>query len=523
MTAHLRALEKHLGIRLNEADLNHYSLLALEPNAKGEDIKHALRQAAARWNASDPKSNPESAQIVAKLLKQAQQVLLDSEKKHAYDLQLGSGATKKVKPVPIEAKELQAVGQSKVLSLFPNEDPYQPFAAEAWKRAASADPMARSYGSIAERWNALVHRIPAIAIPSTATPAMATSAMAPSSVAPSSVAPSSVAKQTTFEFGPAASNRSASKGSAAQAIERLRKKRKQSQQLTLAGIASLAVLLLGFSSYRFFISRQPITQKPTQILSNGQTISEPLPNSSSETLRGQNKPITLAPGRSSGLPTLSRNDSDSELAQSTVADESPIESNQPLAPMNMALPIPKPEMNPAASKSEWTTTMKKAKAAIEKADFPEFHEQIKNASALSTNDALSAKHARLDQLGQLYEIFVQSLREAKSKLRASESIPLGSSSLSVVEVTETELIVRVAGKNERYSLDRLPLGIAMALAKLSLSESEPIDVAARAVYCSLSPARNELFEKRAKELFEQSVGKGQVRKDLLQAFSDVYE
>ena len=95
--------------------------------------------------------------------------------------------------------------------------------------------------------------------------------------------------------------------------------------------------------------------------------------------------------------------------------------------------------------------------------------------------------------------------------------------VNIVEVKENELIVRVQGKNERYPWDRLPPGIANAMAEFALSDSEPTDVAARAVYFSLSPAKNDLFAKRVKEWFEKSVGKGSIRQDLVQALTDTYE
>ena len=167
--------------------------------------------------------------------------------------------------------------------------------------------------------------------------------------------------------------------------------------------------------------------------------------------------------------------------------------------------------------------MKDARVAVEAADFPRFKEHIEAAIALSTSDEMIAKQKRLDQLGQLYEIFIAATKDSKKKLRASEVLNVGKRKISIVEIKETEIIVRVDGKNEKYPWDRLPLGIALALADLNLNDEGPTDLAARAVYCSLSPAKNELSEKRAKEFFEKSVGKGEIRADLVQALTDTYE
>jgi len=172
---------------------------------------------------------------------------------------------------------------------------------------------------------------------------------------------------------------------------------------------------------------------------------------------------------------------------------------------------------------KWKTAMKDARAAIDRADFTRFHEQIAIAIPLSTTDDMIVKQARLDQLGQLYEIFINSLKGSKNKLRATEVLTVGKRKINIVEITSTELIIKIEGKNEKYAWDRLPLGIALALADMSLNDSGPTDMAARAVYCSLSPAKNELYEKRAKEFFDKSVGKGEIRSDLPQSLTDSYE
>ena len=191
--------------------------------------------------------------------------------------------------------------------------------------------------------------------------------------------------------------------------------------------------------------------------------------------------------------------------------------------MNPVPEKPMDAMPSAASRTEWVAVMKKAREAVEKADFKTFNQQIELALPLSVNEEMSAKRARLDQLGQLYEIFIKSMQEAKTKMKGAESFTVGKMTYSIIEVKENELIVRKDGNNVRYAWDRLPPGIANAMADLALSNSEPTDVAARAVYFSLSPAKNDLFAKRVKEWFDKSVGKGSIREDLVQALTDTYE
>ena len=179
-----------------------------------------------------------------------------------------------------------------------------------------------------------------------------------------------------------------------------------------------------------------------------------------------------------------------------------------------------------AMKSEWIAAMTKAKEAVGKADFETFHKHMELALPLSTSNDMGSKHARLDQLGQLYEIFIKTLRESKSKLSAGETLAVAKTQVNIVEIKDDMIIVRMQGKNERHAWDRLPPGIAMALADLTLSDQDPTDNAARAVYFSLSPATaasKALVAKRVKDWFEKSVGKGTIREDLEQALTDTYE
>jgi hypothetical protein len=63
----------------------------------------------------------------------------------------------------------------------------------------------------------------------------------------------------------------------------------------------------------------------------------------------------------------------------------------------------------------------------------------------------------------------------------------------------------------------------MAVSNFTLSETDPTDIAARAVYLSLSQTQNAFQEKTIQSLWEKSLGKGSIRQDLPQALKDTYE
>ena len=544
MTELIVAIERHLGRRVQSSDPSFYELLDVREDASLDEIKGALKNAAADYNKSDTKSDPESAQAVAKLLKSAQATLLDPEKRRAYDLAMQSVLAAQRAEVPV----------------FPEADAmaaFDPKACYASVGAATID----SFGSVAERWQALQQQIPILLQEPAYTPAAA----------------------ATEGFARRPESAESSRGnreSAAQRIEQLKRSRRIRQRMMLSGVVGVSVLFLAYAGYLFVTNRLQVQQQKIAA-ANADPLRDAIKQDSAAAAkpgelknpRGRDQGAKPGPRQPSGLPTISRGETDdsktggtpSDATQSMAApdamvpaqpkpeemkpaeakpadekpiDEKPMATTTEPAPSEPNPPTPastemKPEMNPemkpemamppASAKKEWVDAMKKGREAVEKADFETFQKQMDIALPLSLTADLTAKQARLDQMGQLYEIFIKAVKEAKAKLRGTEVITVGKNKVNIVELTEKELIVRIQGKNERYPWDRLPPGIAMALGDLTLDEKDPTDVAARAVYFSLSPSRNDLSAKKVKDWFEKSVGKGPIRIDLPQALTDTYE
>ena len=553
MTKLTLAIEKHLQRRIAEHDLNHYRLLGVSTNANADEIKRALKTTAAAWNASDTKSNPESAQLVAKLLKQAQTTLLNPASKIEYDKQ-------------IAAESLVAANV-----FFPDRNPFEPFDPAAClvnaapANAASDDAneiWAHSPGNGQLRWRELQRCIP---------PLCELDLLAPRSTAKTFTNPDSRSSPLPAIEPSQASNRQSSLAR----IEQLKRARRNKQRLVLAGICAIAILFLGYSGVSFVLNRKQVAQQSAP----GRITSDPIPPNLASGPKPLNAPNN-SKGRShqgsqdfsSGLPSLIKETSDPvetppvmmpdmpDMPATTPPVTTPPVTTPPVTtpPVNPpttsppvttpttpplatpplatpppatpppvtppAIPAPGPETNPnAMSTKNWALAMQKSRAALDAADFANFHQQMEIALPLSSNDEMLAKRARLDQLGQLYEIFTDSLAEGKTKLGATQVLTVGKNKLNIVLISSSELTIRIQGKNEKYAWDRLPPGIALAIADLTLSPQSPIDIAARAVYFSLSPTRNDIFDKKVKDWFEKSVGQGQVREDLQKALTDQYE
>jgi len=498
------AIEQHLGRKITESELTYYSLIGVSTQASTEEVRVALKTAVANWNASNTKADPESAKLVASLLKQAQTVLLDVNKKKEYD------------------NQLLAKWEFVFDSAFPGVDPLLPFDPADCTVGTGSISISNAFGSGEERWLELKRHIPLLQ-------ELESNAPAPSvSVPPVFDLPQSIKKQSS---GPKPK-------SSLSRVEQLKRKRQNTQRFYIAGFVSVALLFLAYAVVQFSLNRFQVVNHldSSKGALNGQKLGL---ESSSGQARERTNAGGADPSSPSGLPSVAREETSGPVVAG--ADE--------MVPSMVEIPAPSPgvtmkseaakdtsmnmlETEPprtsktpasAANGKEWSAAMKKARESLESADFSNFHRQMELALPISSTEEMLAKFKRLDQLGQLYEICLNSLKSAKSKLKAGDVVSVGKGKVSIVEIQDSVLIVKLQGKNERYSWDKLPPGIAVAMADLTLSNEAPSDLAARAVYFSLSPARNELSANKAKEWFEKSVGNGEIRADLTQALTDTYE
>jgi hypothetical protein len=338
--------------------------------------------------------------------------------------------------------------------------------------------------------------------------------------------------------------------------------------MMVGGMLFLSCSLLGFASFQFWRNRQLVAQQDKPNSKDKRSL--PVGNNpevvNSDSQEGPDK-LLIKPsksGKSGGgskntglpeLPSVNRPDATGEPKPDSVdpsMPDTPSKPDVPEKPDMSAKPVPdmpepkgadseptKPEMStkpemttkPELTKEtpEWSQGISKARAALEKGDLATFKTLITPAVDNAKTSIGKEKALRLDQLGQLYGIFIEALDEAKRKTKGASSLKVGSTEVSIVESTPEKIIIRAAGKNSTYAWDELPFGIAVAISDLGLDANAPVDIAARAAYFSLHPnyresvKSNEIASKRVETWFEKSQGKESIRADLKQALTDSYE
>ena len=600
----LAAIEKHLKRPLKASQLDYYQVIGLEPfcadkSAIESALKTALEQIrtsesstlATQENPSQTADPNGSLQVVQKLLRQAQSILLDSSKKTAYDSQLAKlfESQKKQKEL---GKNSSVRNQSTVgivdrtsnkpsagtssptiapnaSELLPLGDPMLPFnpasiAPDSFARANASLNLTpeKRRAELSELFPSLMlmsiqpeptqEQPPAWLVAADRKPSANASARANASTRAnpnSSFADKDqqdAAKRTDTK--PTETNR-------VDLVEQLRSRRRRRNLLAVGGMVLAALGLLGFASFRFVSNRQQVAQQ-----NRNKPADRPTDNPQGNAIPGADPSNAKPPDLNIGATTKGRNrrgPNESPLPElptvgfstpdaSLPMTDNPAMAKPPDAPSNpepapepapetppepspvpTAVPSPEPAM--ANETPEWKAGMAKAKEALVSRDPSKFEPLIAAMLDKATTKLGKDQTARLDQAGQLLKIYAESFEEAKIKAKGASSLKVGATEVSIVESTPEKLIIRAQGKNQTYEWDKLPFGIAAAICDLGLSESAPVDIAARAIFFSIHPfyqeaaKSNNLVTKRIDGWFERSLGKESVRADLKQFLTDRYE
>jgi hypothetical protein len=583
----ISAIEQHLQRRLKVSQLDYYQVLGLEPFcADKSKIETALQTAQQMLSTSEisNKENKDTAaslMLVNKLLRQAQAILLEPSKKTAYDSQLaklfesqkkqktlgdGSVATTttsigilsvaNTKPSASKSPSSTASPSktdssplSNASQLLPPGDPMQPYSIPVANQAPASGALSAAMVFSAEKRRAeLSELFPSLMLKSLQTePAQD---QTPAWLIAADRKGSKPKSEVPTEDPTATSSQTPAVKPADQ-VDQLRKRRQRRNLLAVGSMILAALGFLGIASYRFISNRMQIAQQekksPREKPPINPQAGDPAVEGSATkpppelTIRS-NKSRNGKQGADSPLPQLPvvNRDPSADQAMATQADTSKPAENKP--PENKPAenkseemkpeetkPEPAPAPMPTGESPEWKTSMTQAKELLVKGDLKKFEPLMASLLDKALSKEGKEQTLRLDQAGQLYKIYVESFEEAKKKAKGASSLKVGTTEVSIVEATAEKLIIREKGENKTYAWDKLPLGIAAALSDLGLSESDPVDVAARAIYFSLNPYYqeqaqvNKLITKRIDGWFERSAGKESVRADLKQFLTDKYE
>jgi hypothetical protein len=128
------------------------------------------------------------------------------------------------------------------------------------------------------------------------------------------------------------------------------------------------------------------------------------------------------------------------------------------------IPSDTPPADPAQV-AKFQGTLAAARAALGRRDFTDAKARIEQAKRLTVTDDQNNMADGFESLAGYVEGFWEAVREGTEGLESVGELTIGSTPVSIVEVGQKHLIIRTAGQNRRYALDKLPAGLAVAIAK----------------------------------------------------------
>ncbi len=488
--------------------LNYYTVIGLEELIDDRTaIAVAVESAIEKLKLADRKADPEGFEQIVKVVRQARSTLLDDHKKSAYDAQLRASLRKSA------GDELESSGSSSAVirlqSLLPPGDPSAPFSMSEFLRQPSAESRQET---TAERHFALME-------------------LARQSAPPT--AESSTSKSVAALAAPNAMPSSGSNNSARELKEQIRRNRQKKNMMASAIVIGFSFVFVGGAGLMYWQKVQADRKQMAAMEASGDMTAEPTielrdpslpPNTKSVSLTKPKKRMDLGvvgggeKENLGALPKMNIGDSSNEEASmkpdKPMVDKPMVDAKEPMPPADdtpkKMEDAAKPETSAAemaemeAAAKKWSETMNAARKAIESRDFENFQKLISQATESSQEGEQTEKCQKLDTFGQLFEQSQDLIKLGISKLKSTDIISVGQSSqMAVVEVKETEIILRGKGKNETYPFDKIPIGFVESLLNLELTQT-PMHDAVRGTFYLLDPRSSPVTKKRAQEFFDKA-------------------
>jgi hypothetical protein len=150
------------------------------------------------------------------------------------------------------------------------------------------------------------------------------------------------------------------------------------------------------------------------------------------------------------------------MTQIEIPDAAPPSKSKPV-------PAPQPKPDPPAQtpeqKEAFEKALRNARAAMGARKLPLAQQELKSAKANVSSAEQDTQLARLEELYGYVEGFWKAVFESMKGFQATDTLPIDNTEIAIVEVDGEKLTIRAAGRNLSYTLESMPSGLALALAK----------------------------------------------------------
>jgi hypothetical protein len=186
-------------------------------------------------------------------------------------------------------------------------------------------------------------------------------------------------------------------------------------------------------------------------------------------------------------------------------------------------PEPKP-MPTAKELAELSRLMTEAKAALGEFNFAEADAALAQAERTARLPEHLTMVKRLTLVGNMAQTFRTAIQESMGRLDATEVIKISENADAVVvESSPEKLVIRFAGENRSYSLDDMPLGLAIKLGERVLDTSDPQTRLFKGAYVFVDKRTDNAQMQKVTTWWDEAQAAGVDVSELMPVLTDVYD
>lgn len=313
--------------------------------------------------------------------------------------------------------------------------------------------------------------------------------------------------------------------------------------LLIAGVGGLLVLGLILTRPTQKTNRELARNGTHDIISRSDDpADDPKPNDLPKPSRDNNLSAVAHP-RPSGLPQPGQSQSIPEIEAAPVDVDAPMDMPMPnfdaVPPTTSPSPQP-PPVTPApapsktlpvvsseakltaAEKQAWLVGMTEARQWIGQHKFEESEKRISELRAAAKMRLQLEQAERLHQVHSFVKDIRKEISDAINEMEAAENFKIGTSTIaSFVEGNNSKIIVKVSGERREYSLEEMPIPMALALVDRKLDPLHATSLARKGAYIMVHP-KNSTMLARGKQMLQEAATAGAISMELARFYEDDY-
>jgi len=174
--------------------------------------------------------------------------------------------------------------------------------------------------------------------------------------------------------------------------------------------------------------------------------------------------------------------------------------------------------------SQLYATLRAAKKALGQRDFVAAERNLRQAAGAVQGAEQEALVVRLTEISRLDQQFWQVVERQIAKFSGAEELAVGESGLMVivVEANSNSIVIRRNGKNQRYVLNNMPIGLAMAVFNHHRDTKDPSLLLLRGAALAAATPSDPAYIAEARRVWTEAGKLGADVDDLILTLGDTY-